>query len=241
LNVFVDEFIAGVRAGVPAPVRFANAYTIALSASDPAYRSLLLGPGVNLPDGVPVGLLVGLKGRHGVRAGQVRGPSFFRRVLDEGRVTGLRHYLLGATPAGLQALSSTIGREFPGAILTGVWAPPFGSMDEALLQDAAGRIAAAAPDVVWVALGTPKQDFFCAELTRRSGVTTVGIGAAFDFVAGTVPEAPVLLRRLGLEWLYRLISEPRRLWRRYLFGNVRFLVEVVRGELSRLRRRSGDG
>lgn len=231
LDAAVRDFIRDAPSGSPRPIRFVNAYSVSLAAADPAYREVLLGRGTNYPDGLPVGMLVRAKSRGGAAVGQVRGPSFFPLVLDRGRTVGLRHYLLGGSPASLAALDAAIARRYPGAIVAGSWSPPFGQVPSELLNGAVDRVRRAAPDVVWVALGTPKQDFFAAELSHAADVTTVGIGAAFDFLGGSVREAPEAVRRIGLEWLFRLLTEPRRLWRRYLVGNTRFLVEVVRTEL----------
>lgn len=213
-------------------LRLANAYSVAQAATDRDYRALLTGPGWNLPDGVPVATIIRAKTRHGDEpAGQVRGPSFMRAVVEEGSSVGVRHFLLGGTDQELAGLAAALRTENPQVVVAGTYAPPFGPPSEKMYREATALITAARPHIVWVSLGTPKQDFVARELTRRAGVLAVGIGAAFGFLAGTLPEAPVALRRLGLEWLFRLCCEPRRLWRRYLFGNVRFIAAVLRAEL----------
>jgi N-acetylglucosaminyldiphosphoundecaprenol N-acetyl-beta-D-mannosaminyltransferase len=119
--------------------------------------------------------------------------------------------------------------------VAGAYAPPFGerSVAEVTLQDAAIKESGA--DIVWVALGTPKQDTEALRVLESTGITTVAVGAAFDFTAGTARVAPDWMRRANLEWLYRLGSEPRRLWRRYLFGNLKFLWLAVRHTASHRR------
>lgn len=206
-------------------LRLANAYCVALASSDSSYRDILLGDGVNLPDGAPV---VWVLRRRGLQADRVRGPSFFVETLDRSQGTTLSHFFLGATDETLSALRAELQDRYPEARLAGSYAPPFGELDEQFYLIAETKIRHAMPDIVWVGLGTPKQDFATYELANRTGLPCVGVGAAFDFVAGTVAEAPVWVQNSGFEWLFRLLSEPRRLWKRYLFGNTRFIVELIR-------------
>ena len=123
---------------------------------------------------------------------------------------------------------------FPGITIVGTHAPPFGPFDDGVIEALAARITSVAPQIVWVGLGTPKQDFVAARLVAATNVTCVAVGAAFDFLAGTKREAPGWVQWCGLEWLFRLMTEPRRLWRRYLLGNARFLRIAAR-DVIRLR------
>ena len=211
---------------VPTTYRLVNAYTLAVASRDTAYERVLLGPGTNLPDGLPLAKVLAWTNRD-VRVGRVRGPSLFEDCLDRGRPLRVRHYLLGGTEETLRRLLGEIERRFPGADIVGCESPPFRvlSDDERIAQCA--RIRASRAHVVWVALGTPKQDFEALRLMLDAGVTTVAVGAAFDFTAGTVRQAPEWMRRSGLEWGFRLTTEPRRLWRRYLFGNARFIQLAI--------------
>ncbi len=224
-----DELLARAKAHTqPTAYRLVNSYTFALADRVPAYHDLLRNHGVNLPDGRPLVQSLNrlVPGAAGFR--QVRGPTFFALCLDRGRRTGVRHFFLGGTDELLASLVRTARDRYPGIVICGTHSPPFRDLadDEVAAQDRA--IASAAPDVVWVGLGTPKQDFEAQRLSDALGVTTAGVGAAFDFLAGTKKEAPQWVRRLSLEWLFRLGTEPRRLWRRYLFGNSRFIYLVLR-------------
>lgn len=205
-------------------VHLVNAYTIALANSDEAYLDVFSASSANLPDGKP---LCWLSRIAGAAVHQVRGPSLFGAVLNEGRSHGLKHFLLGATPEVLRSLREEIERRYPGVSIVGELSPPFRESTpvEVLAQDDA--IAASGAHVVWVGLGTPKQDFEVQRMAKRLPIVSIAIGAAFDFVAGTKKEAPGWLSRLGLEWLFRLASEPKRLWRRYLIGNFHFLYAVL--------------
>jgi N-acetylglucosaminyldiphosphoundecaprenol N-acetyl-beta-D-mannosaminyltransferase len=124
----------------------------------------------------------------------------------------------------------------PGVTVVGAEAPPFRPLTTQEEQEMVARIKGAQADIVWVGLGTPKQDVFVSQLRDSIGVPLVAVGAAFDFVAGTKPMAPPWIQRHGLEWAFRLATEPRRLWKRYLLGNTVFVWGVMRDEI-RLRRR----
>ncbi len=232
---FVDGAADATIGGLP--VRLSNAYCLALAGTDDRYLQVLQGVGVNLPDGTPVAVVMRRKGKsRGLAVGRVRGPSFFEGVLDAGRQAGLTHYFLGCTDDTLAKLQAKLEERYPGVRVAGSWGPPFGPLSDDFYDEAEQRVAIARPHVLWLGLGTPKQDYAAIELAARLGVPTVGVGAAFDFIAGTMQEAPEFMQRHGLEWVYRLVSEPRRLWRRYLFGNVRFLAAVVKHDLRAVRR-----
>lgn len=205
-------------------VHFLNAYSIALSDNNEEYRECLLNSAYNFPDGKPISVLSTLGKR---RLFQVRGPGLFESVMDIGRGSQVRHYLLGSTPDTLEKLEKGLRERHPGVEIVGSFSPPFRAVtpDEQTAQD--DQIRDSRADVVWVGLGTPKQDFEVARLAA-SGFTAIAVGAAFDFSAGTVKEAPNWLREFGFEWLYRLATEPRRLWKRYLIGNFIFLRSVLR-------------
>ena len=130
---------------------------------------------------------------------------------------------------------------FPGLLVAGREAPPFRPLTEEERRETAARIDATGADVVWVGLGTPKQDFWMADMRPLlKAPVRVAVGAAFPFHAGKVPQAPRWMQRACLEWLYRLCAEPRRLWRRYLVGNPRFLLLVLRQILTRRPGRLGE-
>jgi N-acetylglucosaminyldiphosphoundecaprenol N-acetyl-beta-D-mannosaminyltransferase len=203
-------------------VHLGNAYTVVLAASDETFDDSLRGGGLVFPDGKPLGWVSALR-RDRPRLQQVRGPQLFLDALDRGRSVGVKHYLLGGSPKVLADLEHELRERFDGLEIVGAFSPPFRppSTDELAARDRAIRESGA--HIVWVGLGTPKQDHEAKRLARSVGVIAVAVGAAFDFAAGAVPEAPQWMRAIGLEWLFRLLTEPRRLWRRYLVGNAQFL------------------
>lgn len=203
-------------------VHLLNAYSVTLAERHEDYLESVSGTAINLPDGRPIGWVSQIR-RDVSPLQQIRGVRFFLRTFERGLDKGVRHFLLGSTPETLQLLESNLRARFPDAQIVGTHSPPFRALSEDELADQDRLIDESGAEIVWVGLGTPKQDLEAARLARALPVTAVAVGAAFDFVAGTVREAPELVSRCGLEWAYRLYREPRRLWRRYLIGNTRFL------------------
>jgi N-acetylglucosaminyldiphosphoundecaprenol N-acetyl-beta-D-mannosaminyltransferase len=219
------------RDGVGRVYRFLNAHTIALADTDPRYRDLLRQSSLNHPDGKPVALFLRWVRGRGFR--QVRGPDFFTAALAAGVEQGIRHFFLGGSEETLKALQQRAAAAAPGLKVVGAYSPPFGARSDAEVASQDAAIKAARPDVVWVGLGTPKQDYEAARLAVSLGVNAAAVGAAFDFAAGTKREASPVLRQFGLEWLFRLATEPRRLLWRYLWGNTRFLAAALRAAAPR--------
>lgn len=208
-------------------VHLVNAYTISLAAQDSQYADLLSTGGINLPDGKPIAVLSGLRNKT-PKLHHVRGPQLFLDVFDAGRQYGIRHFLLGSSPEVLARLQETLLSRYPGCDIVGIESPPYRPLTAHELEMQDRRISATAPHIVWVGLGTPKQDWEAQRLAASIGATTIAVGAAFDFAAGTVREAPKWVRAIGLEWFFRLCSQPKRLWRRYLIGNSKFLMVALR-------------
>ncbi|WP_373427706.1 WecB/TagA/CpsF family glycosyltransferase [Arthrobacter sp. B2I5] len=230
-----------VKNNEPSHVHLANAYSIALADKSPDYRNVLAEPARNFPDGKPVSWISLLSG-HSPALTQIRGPQLFLDTFDLGRRSGTKHFLLGSTPEVLRALEDNLRLRFPGVLIVGAESPPFRPLTDPELMQQDKRISESHADVVWVGLGTPKQDYEARRLAESLPIVAVAVGAAFDFAAGTAREAPTWMTACGLEWAFRLACEPRRLWRRYLFGNVRFLTATLRWSLQRrhLNRCLGD-
>ncbi|WAL45699.1 WecB/TagA/CpsF family glycosyltransferase [Rhodococcus pyridinivorans] len=232
MNDAVRVTIEAATKGGVLPVRLSNAYCVALAEGDDDYRGLLNGPGLNFPDGMPVVWAMRLLSANSVKSpGRVRGPSFFREVVDKGRPYRLRHFLLGTTPETLTKLERSLKEDFPGLLVSGSYAPPFAPVDDDFMEACRAAVLESGGDIVWVGLGTPKQDYVALRLSQMLELPCLGVGAAFDFSAGSSREAPEWAQRSGFEWAYRLMSDPKRLWKRYLFGNATFVRAVLRGVL----------
>ena len=222
-------------------VHFANAYNVALARKDSDYAHVMQSGDFVFSDGVPI-TWVGKRAYPDNSADwdRVYGPDVMAAVFASSQSPDShqpRHYLLGSTPHILEALQRNLSTRFPDAVIVGSESPPFREPTNAELTERNTRITEADATMVWVGLGTPKQDYEVARLARSLPVVSLAVGAAFDFLAGTTPQAPVWMQRNGLEWAYRLASEPKRLGKRYLWGNSMFLLEAGR-TISRSKIRS---
>lgn len=200
-----------------------NSYTIALANQNIDYLSTLKS-GVCFPDGKPLSMFAKLKSS---LASQIRGPSLFEKVLADSSDTGIRHFFLGGSEELLQKMTAKLALSLPNTEIAGTFSPPFRNMSLAESTEQDSIIRKSKADIVWVGLGTPRQDIEAARICREMGVTSVAVGAAFDFFSGMKRESPKWLTLFGLEWAFRLVSEPRRLWKRYLVGNFVFLWAVL--------------
>lgn len=210
-----------------------TADTLLQCHDDPRLAAVVNGAGLAVPDGMPLVWIGRLKG---FPAHRIYGPDLMLRLCDRGRTRGLRHFFYGGTEPLLEDLEQRLKTRFPGLLLAGSWAPPFRPLRPDEECDVAARINAANPDIVWVGIGTPRQDFWVRHFRDRlDAPVLIPVGAAFNFHAGAVPQAPAWMGQAGLEWLFRLIREPRRLWKRYLLGNPRFIGLVIRDACRRVR------
>ncbi len=232
LDEAAEAVLALGRAGQGGAVHLANAWSLACAARQPEHRAALAAGDLVVPDGMP---LVWVARRLGFDLpGRVYGPELLDRVVDRGRATGTRHHLWGGTQAVVGEVAAVLEARHPGVEIAAADAPPFGPLTDAAVDAAAERLTEVGADVVWVALGTPAQDHLAHRLRDRVPGALVGVGAAFDFLAGAQRQAPPSMQRTGLEWAYRLVTEPRRLGRRYVVGNTIFLRELVRDRPHRL-------
>jgi N-acetylglucosaminyldiphosphoundecaprenol N-acetyl-beta-D-mannosaminyltransferase len=223
LRLATEELTSGID------IHLCNAYTLALADGDGAFHSMLRQAGINFPDGMSVVWANRWRHKHlDLPRERVYGPDLFLDVLGHGQQSDVRHYLLGSTPEVLRDLRLEVERRFPRVAIVGMESPPFRPLSSAEQYDQIRRIQESKAQVVWVGLGTPKQDWHTAELARRVPAIFVAIGAAFDFVSGHKKQAPSWVQRRGLEWMFRLATEPRRLWKRYLVGNVQFIRATMR-------------
>ncbi len=183
---------------------------------------------MTLCDGMPL-VMLGRKAAH-VEMSRCYGPDVMLGVSDRGRAAGLRHfYYGGASEEITDALESNLKAKFPGLSVVGKYVPPFRELTPEEEDGVVECINASGADVVWVGVGTPKQDFWMDRFRGRlnAGVL-VAVGAAFNFHAGAVRQAPSWMQRVGMEWFFRLLAEPGRLWKRYLIGNPYFIALLLK-------------
>lgn len=213
-------------------VAVCNVHSVMSARRDPLLSSALRGADIATPDGMP--LVWSLRSKGYSDQSRVYGPEIMERTLTG--AGGTRHFLYGSRPETLRSLSERArGLLAPGSSIVGEISPPFRQLTTDELDDHCAQIRASAADVVWVGLGMPRQELWMADVAAQlPGMALVGVGAAFDFLAGTVPQAPAWMRDSGLEWLYRLSREPTRLWRRYALTIPGFLL-LSAGELIRMQ------
>ncbi len=196
---------------------------------------------LSTPDGVPLTWMGRLQGKSSAEMQRVYGPDLMLRLFERGQQEGLRHYLFGGGEGVAPLLAEKLQNRFPQAEIVGIHTPPFRPLDDREQQQLVEELNAAQPHCFWVGLSTPKQERFMAQFLQRHAeslpapLLMLGVGAAFDFHAGLVRQAPPWMQQSGLEWLFRLQQEPRRLWRRYLTNNPLFLARAAL-QLSGLRR-----
>ena len=219
------------------PIRLINANSIAIADDNAEYRCLVSSSGINYPDGMPLAAFLTFisKMGGGPRLMQVRGPSLFERTMSESDGSDVSHLFFGGSPETIEELKRNIAEKFPRLRVAGYVSPPMAAADS-LIELASKAHEEYGGDVIWLGLGQPKQDFVAQALAHKISRPCVGVGAAFDFVAGRVGVAPRWMQSVGLEWLYRLVEEPGRLWRRYTFGNARFLKVAVTEVLKNIMR-----
>ena len=196
------------------------------SQSDPALREIHNCAGLVTPDGMPLVWMSWLRGHRHVE--RVYGPDLMLACCAASVSRGYRHFFYGGAPGVPERLADKLQERFPGLMVAGTWSPPFGEPTPIQERSAIERINAANPDFVWVGLSTPKQErWMASHVGQLCAPVLIGVGAAFDFHAGLKRQAPRWIQNSGLEWLFRLGTEPRRLWRRYLRNNPRFVWRIV--------------
>jgi N-acetylglucosaminyldiphosphoundecaprenol N-acetyl-beta-D-mannosaminyltransferase len=194
--------------------------------TDERLRRILNGSLMTLPDGMPTVWMGRLRG---VPVRRVTAPDFMEAAINDARAARARHYFYGASPVTVNRIAERAAKLLGNTAIAGIYSPPLrpaGAPEEAAVI---ARIAEAQPDVIWVGLGLPKQEYWMDWHQRHfPGAVLVGVGAAFDWYAGDKPRAPAWMQSLGLEWLHRVASEPRRLWPRY-----RTVVPLALGVMAR--------
>jgi N-acetylglucosaminyldiphosphoundecaprenol N-acetyl-beta-D-mannosaminyltransferase len=199
--------------------------------SDTQFRNILNSSFLTTPDGMPTVWLGHLDGFEDMT--RVYGPDFMLALCERSVEKGYRHFLYGGKPGVAEQLRDELTARFPGIRFAGTYTPPFRPLNAQEEESLRLQIQETQADILWCGLSTPKQERFMAAYRDRLPVKLmVGVGAAFDLLSGNLSEAPDWMKKSGLQWLYRLIKEPRRLWRRYLLNNPRFVALVCMQKLG---------
>mgnify|MGYP003291767481 CR=1 FL=1 len=203
-----------------------NVHTTVTAYNDSKYRDIQNGGIMAIPDGKPLSIVGKSRGFHDME--RTTGPDYMMEMLKCSAEFGYRHYFYGSTEETLEKLRARMEEEFPNVNVAGTYSPPFRTLSEKEKCDIIREINSANADFIWVGLGAPKQEIWMAEHQGKVNGFMVGVGAAFDYFAGNIQRAPEWMQKMSLEWLYRLLQDPKRLFKRYLQTNMAFIWHVLR-------------
>lgn len=223
-----DRILDWAKARQSRYVTICNAHVVVTATQDPEYGRIISESDMATPDGGPVAWMLRRTGFSDQR--RVCGPDLMWLLCERSAQQGVGIYGYGSTEKTLNLLRKRLEKAFPNLVLCGMESPPFRSLSDEEDDAAVSRVNSSGAGIVFVGLGCPKQERWMSSHRGRINAVMIGVGAAFDFHAGTVRRAPPWMQRAGLEWFHRLCAEPRRLWRRYLVTNTLFL----RGALIQL-------
>ncbi len=204
----------------------ANVHTTVIAHENSNYREVQNNSFMTLPDGKPLSVVGKKRGKSSM--GRVTGPDFLEEVLKRTENTEVKHYFYGTTQENLDSFISAVKKSYPNLKIAGAEPSVFRSLTVKEEDELLERISESEADFVWIALGAPRQEFFCNKLSSRSNAVWVAVGGAFNVISGVIPRAPQWMQDHGLEWFYRFMKEPRRLFKRYFVTNSKFLWYLFR-------------
>lgn len=218
----------------PSYITVNNVHTVVEAVRNKSFRKVVNNSVLSLPDGKPLSVIAKLKGEKNVN--RIFGPSFFEKTLDWGQEDAIKHYFFGSSEKTLEKINNVMKVSFPSSHISGFFSPPYRPFTPEENELFIKHMNESGADIFWIGLGAPKQEMWMYENYKKlnRGVM-IGIGAGFDYLAGNTRHAPEWMKNFALEWLYRLIQEPRRLWKRYLITNTLFVWYVFL-ELTGLRK-----
>lgn len=213
---YIEEHIDELRGKY---ICVSNVHTTVTGYEEADYRNIQNTAALALPDGKPLSLY---SKKHGFpEAERVTGPDLMGELFA--RDNGLRHYFYGGKEETIQVLSEKLPREYPSLQISGMVSPPFRPLTQEEDERELQKMNDAKADIIWIGLGAPKQERYMYEHRGKVNGVMIGVGAGFDYYAGTIKRAPMWMQKLSLEWLYRLMQDPKRLFRRYFATNFKFL------------------
>lgn len=198
-----------------------NVHTTVMSYENSDYCSVQNGGIMAIPDGGPLSVVGRKRGHKDMQ--RTTGPSYMEEILSISEEKGYRHFFYGSTEETLEKMKSKIKSKYPDMQIAGMYSPPFRDLIEAEDEEIIQMINDSNPDFVWIGLGAPKQENWMAAHQGKVQGFMVGVGAAFDYLADNITRAPEWMQKCNLEWLYRLMQDPKRLWKRYVTTNFKFL------------------
>lgn len=206
-----------------------NVHTTVVSYEDKNYCAIQNNAVLAIPDGGPLSSLGQKRGFENMQ--RTTGPSYMEAILKISSEKGWKHYFYGSTEETIEKLKTVLAEEYKGVQVVGMYSPPFRELTNEEKEKITNDINDAQPDFIWVGLGAPKQEIWMAEHQGKMNGFMVGVGAAFDYLAKNIERAPEWMQKHNLEWLYRLLQDPKRLFYRYFHTNLKFIwCAVVRGK-----------
>lgn len=221
-----DFLFDAVRQGKRGYVTVTGVHGVSEAQNDEGLREIFNRALLVTPDGMPMVWMGKLQGEKSIK--RVYGPDLMLNLCEHSQTAGFRHFLYGGVPGVAEDLRQKLQGRFPGLQIVGTYTPPFRRLNHEELTDLQRIVRETRPDFFWVGLSTPKQERFMAEnlAVLAEAKIFIGVGAAFDLLTGRVRQAPRMMQRAGLEWLFRLTQEPKRLWKRYLVNNPLFVLRA---------------
>jgi len=206
-----------------------NVHTTVLAFENEAYRKIQNSAILAIPDGGPLASVGRKRGYFNMQ--RTTGPDFMNEILKISEKKGYKHYFYGSSEETLNKLKNNLLKKYPKLKIVGIYSPPFRNLSVEEDKEVVDNINSSGADFVWVALGAPKQEMWMYNHKDKIKPLMIGVGAAFDFIAGNIKRAPKWMQKLNLEWLYRLFQEPKRLFKRYWHSNTRFIWHaIIRGK-----------
>lgn len=230
-NSFLDRIIELSGQRIPSYVCFANVHMVVEASRDTDFMRVVNQATIVAPDGKP--LSVFLRMFHNIKQDRVCGMDLLPDLLRRAESSGRSVYFYGGEEKCLDKIQAKARKQFPDLKIAGMYSPPFRQLTEAEKREDIERIRSSGADLVFVSLGCPRQEKWMAENVKRLNACFLGLGQAFTVYADMEKRLPRWMRALALEWIFRLMQEPRRLWRRYLFTNAEFLRMTMKYALSR--------
>ena len=213
---------------------FSNVHTSVMGRENPEYKEVLNSSAFTFPDGNPIAKLQQKEGYIG--AERVAGPDFMEHMFRDTTDGSVSHYFYGSSEETIEKLRKNLLDKYPGINIAGMYSPPFRALSEEEDKADVEMINSSGADIVWIGLGAPKQEkWMLAHKDKINGVM-MGVGAGFDFHGGTIKRAPVWIRKIGFEWLYRLFQDPERLFKRYFVTNTKFICYLMKDSFSKKKK-----
>lgn len=207
-------------------VSVCNTHSLVTASKDEKFNQVLASSEICTPDGMP--LVWALRACGYKNQDRVDGPNLMLKLCEKAQKNSYKIFLYGGTKEVLELLNKHLKKVYPNIEVVGSYSPPFRSLTEVEKQIIQDHINASNADIVFVSLGCPKQEIWMHDNTKSINSILIGVGAAFNFIIGDIKRPPIIFQKLGLEWFFRLVAEPKRLWKRYLYNNTLYIIKYIK-------------